>query len=296
MKVAIFGCGYVGLALGSSLADAGHDVVGVRRSDEGLSAIEDAGFRAVRGDVTEAESLADVPDADWLVFAVSPNVRDVETTRRVHVGGLETVVDAFADRDSPPDRLVYTSTTGVYGDHDGAWVDESTPVEPSTEKLSVFAEAERIALDRAPVVGIDGTVVRFAGLYGPGRWGFDRYLEGPVAEGYVNLIHRDDAAGAIEFLLENERARGEVVNVVDDEPAPKWDLAEWLAEARDVDPPSRVTVDEYLAAADLPPAARRRVEANKRVSNERLRALGYDPAYPTFRDGYSEATDAGRSS
>jgi nucleoside-diphosphate-sugar epimerase len=291
MNVAILGCGYVGLALGSGLAADGHDVVGVRRSDDGLEAIEDAGFRAVRADVTDAESLEAIPDVDWLVFAVSPNTRDVETARAVHVGGLGTVLDAFADRESSPDRLVYASTTGVYGDHDGAWVDESTPIDPSTEKLSVFAEAERIALERAPNAGIDGTVVRFAGLYGPGRWGFDRYLEGPVAEGYVNLVHRDDAAGAIAFLLENDLGRTEVVNAVDDEPVSKWDLSEWLADARNVEPPERVTVEEYLAETDLPPGARRRVESNKQVSNDRLREYGYELAYPTFRDGYREAIE-----
>ncbi len=291
MNVAILGCGYVGLALGSRLVADGHDVVGVRRSDEGLDAIEDAGFRSVRGDVTDAESLEAVPDVDWLIFAVSPNTRDVGTTRAVHVGGMETVIDAFADRESPPDRLVYTSTTGVYGDHDGAWVDESTPIDPSTEKLSVFAEAERIALEWAPDAGIDGTVVRFAGLYGPDRWGFDRYLEGPVAEGYVNLVHRDDAAGAIAHLLENDQARDEVVNVADDEPVSKWDLSEWLADARNVEPPARVTVENYLVETDLPESARRRVESNKRVSNERLREYGYELAYPTFRDGYREAIE-----
>jgi nucleoside-diphosphate-sugar epimerase len=291
MKVAILGCGYVGLALGSRLANDGHDVVGVRRSDEGLAAIEDAGFRAVRGDVTDAASLEAVPDVEWLVFAVSPTTRDVETTRAVHVGGLETVIEAFAGRESPPDRIVYTSTTGVYGDHDGAWVDESTTIDPSTEKLSVYAEAERISLEHAPAAGIDATVVRFAGLYGPERWGFDRYLEGPVADGYVNLVHRDDAAGAIAYLLEGDLARGEVVNVADDEPVSKWDLAEWLADTREVAVPELVTVEEYLAATELPSGARRRIESDKRVSNDRLRELGYELTYPTFRDGYREALE-----
>jgi nucleoside-diphosphate-sugar epimerase len=289
MNVAIFGCGYVGLELGSILAAEGHDVVGVRRSDEGLAAIENAGFRPVRGDVTDADSLVDVPDVDWLVFAVSPDVRDVETTRAVHVGGIETVVDAFATRESPPERLVYTSTTGVYGDHDGDWVDESTPVEPSSDRRSVFAEAERVTLDDAPAGAIDGTVVRFGGLYGPDRWGLARYLDGPVSAGYTNLVHRDDAAGAIAFLFENDLARDAVVNVVDDEPASKWDLSAWLAEALDVEAPRQVTVEEYLAETDLSPAARRRVAANKRVSNGRLRDLGYEFEYPTYREGYRDA-------
>lgn len=295
MRVGILGCGYVGLKLGSILAANGHDVVGVRRSDAGLEAIENAGFQAVRGDVSDRDSLADIPDVDWLVFAVSPTTSNVETTRAIHVGGLETVIDAFAERESPPDRLIYTSTTGVYGDHDGAWVDESTSVNPPTEKVAAFTEAEQLALDRATDLGIDGTVVRFAGLYGPDRWGFDRYLEGPVADGYVNLVHRQDAAGAIAFLLENDVGRNEVLNVVDDEPVPKWDLSEWLADARDVVSPYQVTVETYLAETELPKGSRRRIEANKRVSNDRLRAHGYELTYPTFREGYREALEAEQS-
>lgn len=295
MRVGILGCGYVGLKLGSILAGKDHDVVGVRRSDEGLEAIENAGLQAVRGDVTDADSLADVPDVDWLVFAVSPTTSDVETTRAIHVGGMETVVDAFAERELPPDRLIYTSTTGVYGDHDGAWVDESTSVASPTDKVAAFIEAERLALDRAPDLGIDGTVVRFAGLYGPGRWGFDRYLEGPVTDGYVNFVHRQDAAGAIAFLLENDVGRNEVLNVVDDEPIPKWDLSEWLADAQDVASPHQVTVETYLAETELPQGSRRRIEANKRVSNDHLRAYGYELTYPTFREGYREAIEAEQS-
>jgi nucleoside-diphosphate-sugar epimerase len=293
MRVAILGCGYVGLALGRSLVEAGHDVTGVRRSDEGLDAIGAAGFQAVRADVTEDDSLDAVPDVDWLVFAASPGRRGVEATRRVHVDGLRTAIDAFGSRADSPDRLVYTSTTGVYGDHDGEWVDEATPIDPATEKLSVFARAEELALERAPSAGIDGTVVRFAGLYGPDRWGFDRYLEGPVSAGYRNLVHREDAAGAIAFLLENDRGRDAVLNVVDDEPVSKWAFADWLAEECGHESPRTVTVEEYLAETDLPDAARRRIEANKRCSNEKLHDLGYELLYPTYRDGYREAIAMG---
>ncbi|WP_101296251.1 SDR family oxidoreductase [Halegenticoccus soli] len=294
MRVVVLGCGYVGLELGRQLSAAGHDVTGVRRSEEGLRAVEAAGFEAVRADVTEAESLAAVPDADWLVFAASSGGRDAEAARRVFVEGVRTALDEFAARESAPDRFVYTSSTGVYGDHGGDWVDESTPVEPTTEKTRVLAEAERVAREYAANRGVDGTVARFAGLYGPGRYRLERYLEGPVTEGYLNMIHRDDAAGAVAHFLTEDRARDEVVLVVDDEPASKWAFADWLADRCGVERPPKRTKEERLAAGELSEAARRRILTSKRCSNARLRELGYALRYPTYREGYQDAVVAYR--
>ncbi|WP_394347458.1 SDR family oxidoreductase [Halorhabdus amylolytica] len=288
-RVVVLGCGYVGCELVRQLED--HHVVGVRRSEDGLAAVEAAGAEAVRADVTDPDSLESVPDADWLVFAASAGGRDVAAARETYVEGLRTAIEHFAGRGSTPERLVYTSSTGVYGDHDGAWVDEETPLSPATEKAQVLAEAERIALD-APS-GIDGTVARFGGLYGPDRYRLKRYLEGPVTAGYLNMVHRDDAAGAIAFLLASDAGRNAVVNVVDDEPVEKWGFADWLAEQCDEPFPPKRTIEERLADEDG--ESNRRVQANKRVSNDRLRRLGYEFAYPTYREGYRSAIDEHRS-
>jgi nucleoside-diphosphate-sugar epimerase len=285
VRVAILGCGYVGLELGRQLTDAGHEVTGVRRSDDGLAAVEEAGLRAVRADVTDADSLDAVPDVDWLVFAASSGGRDAEAARAVYVNGLATAVGSFAARGDSPERLVYTSSTGVYGDHGGEWVDEETPLEPATPKTEVLVEAEETALD-AP---FDATVARFAGLYGPGRYRLERYLEGPVTEGDLNMVHRDDAAGAVAHLLEAGRGRDEVVLVVDDEPVSKWALADWLADECGRERPPKQTLAERLTADDLSAAAARRLRTNKRCSNDRLRGYGYEFRYPTFREGYRAA-------
>jgi nucleoside-diphosphate-sugar epimerase len=292
MRVAILGCGYVGIELGRQLAAAGHDVTGVRRSSEGLAAVEAAGMSAVRADVTDGESLSRIPDADWLVFAASSGGRGADTARSVYVDGLATVVDRFGAREEPPDRLVYTSSTGVYGDHGGDWVDETTPIEPTTAKTGVLAEAERVAREAAAAEGIDGTVVRFAGLYGPDRYRLERYLDGPVTEGYLNMVHRDDAAGAVAHLLSTDAARDDVVLVVDDEPVDKWAFADWLADECGVDRPPKRTKADRLDAGDLSAAARRRLATSKRCSNDRLRDLGYALQYPTYREGYRTAIEA----
>ncbi|ESP88862.1 SDR family oxidoreductase [Candidatus Halobonum tyrrellensis] len=294
VDVAIVGCGYVGLELGRQLREAGRRVAGVRRSDEGLAAVREAGLEAVRADATDPDSLAALPDAEAVVFAASSGGRGADAARRVYVDGLRNVLAAYGGRADPPDRLVYTSSTGVYGDHDGDWVDEGTPLDPTTEKTEVLVEAERVALAAGDEHGIDGTVVRFAGLYGPDRYRLDRYLDGPVTAGYLNMLHRDDAAGAVAFLLERDLARGEAVLAVDDEPADKWAFADWLADECGVAEPEKRTAEERIAAGDLSAAAARRVRTSKRCSNELLRELGYEFRFPTYREGYRAAIEAYR--
>jgi nucleoside-diphosphate-sugar epimerase len=293
IDVAILGCGYVGTELGRQLSPA-HEVVGVRRSQSGIDVIEAAGFTGVKADLTDAGALESVPDTATVVFAASSGGRGAKQAREVYVAGQRTVLDHFAAREHPPERYVYTSSTGVYGDHGGDWVDETTPLEPTTEKTRVLAEAEELALTGAPEQGIDGTVVRLAGLYGPERYRLRRYIEGPVTEGYLNMIHRDDAAGIIRYLLTEDIARGETILGVDDEPVEKWAFADWLAEQCGVGAPPKRTVDERLESADLSETARRRLRTSKRCSNARLRERGYDFTYPTFRDGYRDAIAAYR--
>ena len=292
MRIAILGCGYVGLELARQAGDE-HEVIGVRRSPDGLDAIEATGATAVQADVTDADDLSAVPDVDSLVFAASSGGRGAEAAERVYVDGLQTVIEAFGNRAFSPDHLIYTSSTGVYGDHDGDWVDETTDLSPTTEKTRVLAEAERIARDVAPEYGIDGSVVRFAGLYGPNRYRLDRYLEGPVTEGYLNMIHRDDAAGAVRFALESSDE--ELLLAVDDEPVEKHAFADWLADECGVDRPPKRTKAERLEDDTLSAAARRRILTSKRCSNERLRELGYDFEYPTYREGYRAAIEAYRA-
>jgi len=292
MQVAILGCGYVGLELSRQLVAAGHAVTGVRRSDAGLDAIEATGGAAIQADVTDADALDAVPDVDAVVFAASSGGRDGAAAREVYVDGLSTAVDHFGGRRAPPDRFIYTSSTGVYGDHDGDWVDETTPIEPTTEKTSVLAEAERIAIEDVHAAGMAGTVARFAGLYGPDRYRLSRYIEGPVTEGYLNMIHRDDAAGALAHFLTEDVAQGETVNVVDDEPAAKWAFADWLADECGVDRPSKRTIAERLAEDDLSTPARRRLQTSKRVSNDRLHERGYELRFPTYRSGYRAAIES----
>ncbi|MGA9401813.1 SDR family oxidoreductase [Haladaptatus sp.] len=276
MNVGVLGCGYVGLALARGLLADGHDVVGVRRSQDGLRAVEEVGADAVQADVTDADSLASIPDVDVLVYAVSADGRDSEAARTAYVDGLRTTLDHFAGRNSPPERIVYTSSTGVYGDRDGEWVDESTPLEPRTEREEILAEAEEIVQEDR---GWEWTITRFSGLYGPDRYRLEQYLEGAVSDRYLNVIHRDDAAGVIRYLLETGNGRNEVVLATDDEPIRKPVLADWLADECGVSHPPRAEPTSE------------RARASKRCSNEKLREMGYEYRYPTYREGYRAAID-----
>jgi len=281
--VAILGCGYVGRALGRRLLDQGHGVLGVCRSDDGLAAVESAGLTPVRGDVTDRSGLEAISGADALVFAASSGGGDASAARTVYVDGLRTVLDAISAWEQPPERLLYTSSTGVYGDHEGGWVDETTALDPTTSKTEVLAEAETVAR-RAQEFGTAPVVARLAGIYGPGRYRLARYLEGPVPEGYVNLVHRTDVAGALTLLLTAELGTvPDTVLVVDYEPVWKPTLAAWLAEQCGRAPPA--------TAARTADGRERRRRGQKRCSNDRLLDLGYEFEYPTYREGYRAAIE-----
>ncbi len=280
-RTAILGCGYVGTALTSRLTDGGHNVIGVRRS--GGDAIEAAGGRPILGDLTRPATLERLPDVDAVVFAASSGGGDASAARDIYVDGLATAIEHFGGRSDPPDRFLYTSSTGVYGDHGGDWVDEQTPIDHQSGKTRVLAEAEQVArsaVDR----GMTPIVARIAGIYGPDRWGLERYLDRPVTEGYRNHIHRDDVAGAIAHVLAVQ-SPPELVLLVDDEPVHRWTFADWLADQLDRTPPEKRMVEEALDG-NVSERAARRIRTSKRCDNALLRSLDYAFRYPTYREGY----------
>lgn len=290
MEIAIIGCGYVGIAAGRLLQREGHRVVGVRRSDEGLAVLREAGLEAVQADVTDPGSLGAVPGADALIFAASTGGGGAEAARAVFVEGLRNVISEFGDRDEPPERLVYTSSTGVYGNLDGGWVDEETAPVPSTPKTEVLLEAEGVARS-ATSTGMRPTVVRFGGLYGPERYRLERYLEGPVTDGTLNMLHREDAAGILSFVL-GLAEPPTLLLAVDNEPVDRWVFANWLARACGRPLPAKITAEQRLVESDPSRTAERRLRSDKRCSNARLRDLGYTFSFPTFREGYTPAVEA----
>jgi nucleoside-diphosphate-sugar epimerase len=188
-------------------------------------------------------------------------------------------------------RIVYFSTVGVYGDAGGEWVDETSPLRATTPRARarVAAEAEWRAFGDETGVAVD--ILRLGGIYGPGRSAFDKLREGTarrvVKPGQVfNRIHVDDIAYAVEAVVAAGRP-GEVYNVVDGAPSPPQEATAYAAGLLGLPPPP----EEAFAAAGLKGMALSFYEENRRVRNDRLRTLGWTPAYPTYREGLRAVLD-----
>lgn len=282
MRVLIIGCGYLGQRIGSDLAAAGHEVFGARRQAEGAEVLVKSGIHPVIADLTDAEQLRRLPlDWDGVVLSAASAGGGLEDYRRVYVEGTRQVLRWLEAR--PPQKLVYTGSTGVYGQQDGEAVDEDSPTAPDAPTAQVLVEAEGLLREAAAAGRVPAVILRLAGIYGPGRgYWLKQFLAGAARlEGdgsrVLNMIHRDDAAQAVIAALDRA-APGTVWNVVDDEPVTQLTLFEWLA-AR-LETPLPPAVDDAAGGGKRRPGS-------KRVLNRRLRqTLGVELAYPTFRAGF----------
>lgn len=270
-RIIIAGCGDVGTGLGLLLAGEGHEVFGLRRNAAALP----EPLRAISADLADPSTLEGLPEADYLVYTAAASRHDEDGYRRAYVDGLGNVLDAAAAWTVAPRRVFFTSSTGVYGQDGGQWVDEESATEPQRFSGRVMLEAERL-LQRSP---FPSTVVRLAGIYGPGRLRLVLQVrEGratlPSGPSYTNRIHRDDCARLLAHLvaldLEGQKLAPVYVGV-DDEPADQRDVLPWLAERLGALPP---------------PTSPEGRGAGKRCRNDRLRATGFRLRYPSYREGY----------
>jgi nucleoside-diphosphate-sugar epimerase len=273
--ILIVGCGYVGAELAARLVARGEQVFGLRR---GTGALPE-GVTGIAADVRDRASLAALPaEIDRLVYAVAPGGGGSDDAyRATYVDGIANVRDALASSGARVRRAILTTSTAVYAQDDGSWVDEGSEVS------AIGTAARLLEGERVVQGGFDeGIALRLAGIYGPGR---DRFVR-TVADGtarrprevrWTNRIHRDDAASAIERLLEVAAPERAYVGV-DDEPADLGEVLSWVAEALGVPPPP----------LEEAPTQRPR-GGNKRCNNALLRSTGWAPSRPSFREGYREA-------
>jgi nucleoside-diphosphate-sugar epimerase len=284
MRVLIVGCGYVGLPLGAELVRQGHKVFGVRRSGVGSEELTDAGLTPLTADITRPGDLARLPAPfDWVVNTVSSTKGGVEEYRQVYLNGMRNLIDWLAP--TPVKRFVFTSSTSVYGQTDGSFVDETSPTAPDSPTSQVLVETERLLLEAADARRFPAIILRVAGIYGPARGHlFLQYLRNEArlsgqGERVINMIHRDDVVGAIVAALEHGRL-GAIYSLADDEPIDQLAFFRWLSGTLGKELPPTV-----LAGPDT---RRKRGLTCKRVSNRKLKAdLGYRFKYPTFRQGYA---------
>ena len=283
-RTLILGCGYLGRRVGRLLASRGDRVFGTTRSDSRLPDLAAIGIEGVVADVLDPGSLDRLPRADIALFCVGFDRSAGVPIREVYVDGLRHALGRLVDRVG---SLVYASSTGVYGGDDGGWVDETSPADPRTESGRACLEAEGLVREYEARGGLASTILRFSGLYGPGRlMRREALLRGEPIVGnpdkILNLIHVDDAAGATVAALDRREAGG-LYLISDDRPAPRSEYYALAAESLGGPPPSFVPAEPGSPEAG-------REGSNKRVSNARMHArLGFELTYPDITTGVPAA-------
>jgi nucleoside-diphosphate-sugar epimerase len=273
MSRLIIGCGYLGSRLLQLWREEGQHVFATTRRPERAAELRGLGAEPIVCDVTEQQSLRSLPEAEVAIHAVGMDRSAGRTMREVYVGGLAHVLDALPSAT----RLVYVSSTSVYGQRDGEEVDETAATEPVEESGRIVLEAEHLLRQRRP----DAIILRFAGIYGPGRLLRQQAIARgePIAadpDKWLNLIHVADGAAAVNAAIARGQP-GQTYNVCDDQPVRRREYYGLLAQLLNAPPPRFVPP----TVPDL---------ANRRVVNRRLHTeLQLVLRFPSCRDGLQEA-------
>ena len=272
MRRLVVGCGYLGERVARVWRDQGDDVYATTRGDR-ADALSRVGLRPLRVDVTDERPLGALPVVDTLVFAVGRSRhprRSAATMFDIHVAGLHAVLDALR---GPPGRVIDVSTTGVYAQDAGEWVDETSPAEPVSEGGTACLAGERLLFAHAR--GRDALALRLAGLYGPGRVPLAAGVTagrpiGGAPDAYLNLIHVDDAAAAVVAAAAVRPISHRVYVVSDGAPPTRAEYVAALATRLGMAP------SLFEGGAGL----------GKRVRNARaVDELGWRPRYVSYRQG-----------
>jgi len=265
-RVLVVGCGYLGLSVTRLLHAQGWKVVGITRHSTSAQALQTEPFRVLPCDITDRTALSALGAFDAVIGCASSGRGGPEDYRRVYEEGTQNLIEVLH-----PARLLWTGSTSVYTQTDGMLVTEESPTQPERETGHILLSTEAL------VLAAGGTVARLAGIYGPGRWVLlEKFLDGrAVIEGdgnrVINQIHRADATSALGFLL--DRPAG-IYNVADNTPVTQWEIYVAFAEHFERPLPSKGPLD----------LDRKRGWTHKRVSNAKLRGLGWTPLYPSFRE------------
>lgn len=266
----IVGCGYLGRRVAGLWRDAGLSVAALTRSRAAEFAA--AGLTPVVGDVVDPSTLGTLPAAGCVLYAVGLDRSAGHDMRSVYVDGLRNVLDALPR----PRRLIYVSSVSVYGETGGGVVTEETPTEPGEGSGRIVLDAERLVRERVP----GAVILRFAGIYGPGRLLRERATRAgePISgrpDRWLNLIEvRDGARAAVR--CDDDAVAGKTINVSDGSPVRRGDFYNLLAELLDAPEPTWLPAD----GADL----------GKRVDSGRLmRELGFTFEYASYRQGLPAA-------
>ncbi len=283
-KVLVAGCGDIGRRVAAQWLSRGAQVHGLVRSDDSLAALREAGIAPLQGDLDCPVSLPRLPACELLYYFAPPPRQGGDDPRVV------ALQHALEGGTGLPRRVIYLSTTGVYGDHQGNWVDEQTPPRPVAERAQRRLAAEQQWLDWGRTHGVDVMVMRVGGIYGPGRLPRKRLERGEpilrIAEsGYSNRIHVDDLV-SVAMAIAEHGVPGHAYNAVDDAPGTMSEYFIAVADHLQLPRPPQITLAE--AHTTLSPAMLSYLTESRRISNRRLHdELGLQLKYPTLAHGLS---------
>ena len=275
MRLFIFGTGFSSKAFVEEVRDQFDWIGGTTRSSDKMEALRTLGVEPFLFDGnSQGDGVAEaLKQATHILVSIAPNEAG------------DPVLNQYANEiaGAKPRWIGYLSTVGVYGNHDGAWVDEETPLNPVSKRSVQRVAAEEAWLAFAEQNDLPVQIFRLSGIYGPGRNAFENFRKGTarrlVKPGQVfNRIHVADIAGALKAAMAKPSTR--VFNVTDDDPAPPQDVVAFAAELLGVEAPPEIPFE----TADLTPMARSFYGENKRVSNQRVKdELGFTFRYPDYR-------------
>lgn len=281
MKILIVGCGYLGSALARHFVGQGHEVWGLKRDGGAIreSPLQDnPKFHFITADLLDPMTLKNLPQVDTIILCQAPK-RNEDNYQGTYFEGTKNILNVI--HKSP--RIIFISSTGVYGIRDGSWVDETTDPRSQgyasrrgEENAQILLDTERLVLQS----GLPAMIFRLGGIYGPGRHRLGLLKEGKIKPSfsnvYVNRIRLEDIATGVEILLERGKA-GEIYLGVDDQPVTQNEFYSWLAEKLRL---------EGRGAINRAPTESASVFSGKRCSNKKIKALGIKFQFPTFREGY----------
>jgi nucleoside-diphosphate-sugar epimerase len=270
-RILIAGCGYVGQATADLFHAAGWDAEGWTASEKSAAALSAKPYPIRQVDISNRDQVAERPGTfDAIVQCASSRGGGLESYRQVYLNGARNLLDRFIGI-----PMLFTSSTSVYAQRDGSWVTELGDTKPARETGLVLLETEKVVLGRG------GIVARLSGIYGPRRSALlNKFLAGaaiidPENHRFVNQVHRDDISSALFLLVSGEWQESQIYNVTDNQPMLQSDCYRWLAQRlnRPLPPIGELT------------SQGKRGDTNKRVSNAKLRSLGWTLQYPTFAEG-----------
>lgn len=273
MRILIIGLGYTGSSLAFRLIQAGHHVIGLRRSPS--RADDPAGVQVVQGTVHDDATLHQLPpDLDAIVYAISPDERSDLAYERAYPRGVARVIAHY-----PTSRFIFVGSTSVYAQDDGSVVTEASPALSNTDTAKRLKQAEDLAL----ASGSRAVVVRSSGIYGPRRTTMvarlcSAELNERTREIWTNRIHREDLAGILHSLLEAPEASG-LYLASDAASSTLGQIQDWLR----AQPQAKFLVPDRRLQA--------RARLNRRLEPTRLQELDFSFQYPSFKDGYQEILD-----